>query len=602
MKNIKNNQGVTLVALTLTVIILLIITNIIIYNVRSNLGVEKLKSMQNDIEELNDKIAIYYTQYGKIPAKYKYSNIDQIKNSGVISETADTGEFYVIDLSAIENLTLTYGKDYENVSSDDENSLTDLYIINEDSHNIFYAKGITVNNKTYYTNYTEEDVDTKSVELKYVEGVKIPEGYVYVSGTKESGIQIKEVATGNEYEWIVVNDNITKVPSDLVIDSSEEEQFIKSVNTYGGYYKLKDGTTIKYIPFQEEWSEKYDVQAQYKDKNGDVALIPKGFKVSKTKGQDSIEKGLVIQDDQENSYVWIAVPKSIYTDAKYTTDNDGNKVTSDTDYIGIYNILSDYASEFRDTAYKDKWYALDGSNYITEDAENLTSAQKKLTNGCGLSYTEYIDLRNNMLKSIYNNGGFWISQYEIGTNTSKADDPNKIIVSQKDMYTYNNVTCAEAQELSQKMKPEDGTSSLLFGIQWDLTCKFISENSNKTKSQLTENSKTIGNYQDSEFEVKKGKYSVDNGANYMDVSGFYAKDSSSNVLFTTGISEKNSALNIYDLAGNIEEMTLEQSNDENKKVTIRGGSYLDTNKNIMSYDSILNSNSFSDIGFRVALY
>lgn len=601
-KTIKNNKGVTLVALTITVVILLIVTNIIIYNVKDNLGIEKLRNMQNDIEELNDKISIYYTQYGKIPAKYKYANIENIRSSGVISDVIDTGDFYVIDLSAIENLTLTYGKDYEQINADGT-TLNDVYIINENSHNIFYAKGVTVNEETYYTNYTKEDIDNKNVDLRYVENVKIPDGYTYVEGTKDSGIIIKENESENQYIWIVVNDNMTKIPSDINIDSSEEEQFIKSVNLYDGYYKIQDGdNSVKYFAITDTWSEKYDVQAQYKDKNGNVAVIPKGFKVSRTKGQDSITEGLVIQDDQANSYVWIAVPKTIYTDEKYTTSNDGNKVTSDTDYNGIYNILSEYVSEFRKSGYTDKWYALDGTNYITEDTENLTTTQKKLTNGCGLNYDEYINLRNNMLKSIYNNGGFWISQYEIGTNTNETGSTNKSVVSQKGMYVYNNVTCSEAQVLSQNIKPEEGTSSLLFGIQWDLTCKFIDENSSKTKSQLVENSKTLGNYQDSVFNVKDGKYSTDDGVNYTDINEIYGKTANSSILFTTGASEKNSVLNIYDLAGNIEEMTLEQSSDINKKVTIRGGSYLDTNSNIMSHDNILNTDSFSDIGFRVGLY
>lgn len=603
MKKVNNNKGVTLVALTITVVILLIVTNIIIYNVKDNLGIEKLKNLQNDIEELNDKISIYYTQYGNIPAKYKYDNIDNIRSSGVISDVMDTGDFYVIDLSAIENLTLTYGKDYEQINADGS-TLNDVYIINENSHNIFYAKGVSIKDQNYYTNYTKEDIDNKNVDLRYVDNIKIPEGYTYVEGSKESGIIIRENESGNQYVWIVVNDNITKIPSDIDIDSSEEERFIKSVNLYNGYYKIQDGgNSVKYFEMTDTWSEKYDVQAQYKDKNGDIAIIPKGFKISKTKGKDTITEGLVIQDDQENSYVWIAVPKSIYSDEKYIASNDENKVTSDTDYNGIYNILSEYSSEFRNSECIDKWYALDGTNYITEDTENLTTTQKNLTNGCGLNYDEYINSRNNMLKSIYNNGGFWISQYEIGTSTNETSS-NKSIESKKGMYVYNNVTCAEAQELSKNIKPEESecTSSLLFGIQWDLACKFIEENSNKTKIQLTENSKTLGNYQDSAFNIKEGKYSSDDGAKYIDINETYEKTDNSSILFTTGASEINSVLNIYDLAGNIEEITLEQSKDPEKKVTVRGGSYLDTNSNIMSHNNILNDDLFNDIGFRIGLY
>ena len=60
IKKIVNNQkGVSLVTLTITVIVILILTGIVLYNVKDNLGVQKLKSMQADIENLRDNIEIY---------------------------------------------------------------------------------------------------------------------------------------------------------------------------------------------------------------------------------------------------------------------------------------------------------------------------------------------------------------------------------------------------------------------------------------------------------------------------------------------------------------------------------------------------------------
>ena len=65
IKKIVNNQkGVSLVTLTITVIVILILTGIVLYNVKDNLGVQKLKSMQADIENLRDKIESYYIEYG----------------------------------------------------------------------------------------------------------------------------------------------------------------------------------------------------------------------------------------------------------------------------------------------------------------------------------------------------------------------------------------------------------------------------------------------------------------------------------------------------------------------------------------------------------
>lgn len=601
---LKNNKGITLVALTITIIIIIIVTNVVIYNVKDNLGIEKLRSMENDIEQLSDKISTYYSQYGTIPCKIEYDNITNIEQAGLIGEN-DTGKFYIIDLSAIENLTLIYGKDYETAKNwttkeDINDTFNDLYIINESSHNIFYVKGIEIGGQVFYTNYTSEDVDSKKIDLRYVENIKIPNGYTYIEGTKQTGIIIKKNDSGDKYTWVIEKEQWDKLPNE--IQAENQEELIRSVNLYGGYYKNNSTNEIVYLSIEESWSEEYDKTAEYKDKNGDIAIIPQGFKVSKTIGKNTINQGLVIEDKNKNSYVWIKVPKSIYVDSRYTKDNDNMTVKSSDDYTGIYNILSTYASEYRDNGYKDEWYALDENNLITENTENLTDAQKKLSNGCGLTYDQYRDLRNQMLKSIYTNGGFWISQYEIGTDDIiKNNSTSSTPLSQMAKYPYNYITCIQAQELAQNMNYSDFKSSLLFGIQYDLACKFIKENTNKTKEELLEDSTTLGNYKNSTFIAKNGKYSSDEGVTYQPIPQNYEKGSNA-VLLTTGASERNSILNIYDLAGNVAEMTLEQSSDSTNKVTIRGGDYADEKNGLAIRENVSNASAANNIGFRIGIY
>ena len=41
-----------------------------------------------------------------------------------------------------------------------------------------------------------------------------------------------------------------------------------------------------------------------------------GFAPTKIEGEDSIDEGLVITDGYGNEYVWVEVPKTIYTDTK----------------------------------------------------------------------------------------------------------------------------------------------------------------------------------------------------------------------------------------------------------------------------------------------
>ena len=169
MQKIKSEKGVTLVALTITVIILLIVSSILIYNANDNIYIKRLTSMYNDVSNLRDKVASYYKEYGTIPAKVEYTAVSHLKDAGVIG--ANDGEnFYVLDLDRLDGVTLNFGKDYEKVKNQeyiDVNQLKDLYIINEKSHNIFYSEGIQVKDndtiKIFYTD--DENIDKVEVPI-----------------------------------------------------------------------------------------------------------------------------------------------------------------------------------------------------------------------------------------------------------------------------------------------------------------------------------------------------------------------------------------------------------------------------------------------------
>ena len=61
-EKIENSRGVSLISLAITVMVLVILSNIVIYNIRGNLRVEKIKEMQSDISNLRDKVSSYYAE------------------------------------------------------------------------------------------------------------------------------------------------------------------------------------------------------------------------------------------------------------------------------------------------------------------------------------------------------------------------------------------------------------------------------------------------------------------------------------------------------------------------------------------------------------
>ena len=279
--------------------------------------------------------------------------------------------------------------------------------------------------------------------------------------------------------------------------------------------------------------------------------LPEGATVDEE--HNTLENGLVIKDENNNEWVWIEVPKSIYTDATY---NGGTAPTSSEDYEKIESTMQVYASAYRGS-YTDTFYS---------------TAQHGFADA-----TEYNNWKNSMLKSVYEKGGFYIGRYEVGTETARFSGSDALTTPliQRDKYPYNFVTCSQAQTLSKQLATGGKQASLMFGIQWDLVMKFIEVKGAKTQAELKTDSSSWGNYNNVSFDIKReqGLYTTSPStvASWNTTSN-YTKPSSG-VLLTTGATDRNSALGIYDLAGNVYEWTLEYSTITYNPCAGRGGRY-----------------------------
>ena len=329
----------------------------------------------------------------------------------------------------------------------------------------------------------------------------------------------------------------------------------------------------------------------------------------------SVDTGLIIADSNGNEYVWVVVPR---TTAVYKTTGLGKTTFTDADYTSIENDLKEYTKTYRGSTsfITDTWYADD-------------------KNEGWLSETEYKTLKNSMLKSVYENGGFYVGRYEAGIaenrtgNTDKNSDGKYTIegmptpVTKADAYPYTYVTRTQAQNLASNVNSGTKTSSLMFGVQWDLVLAFMHNKGNIADSTLTSNSTTIGNYCNSTFQLSQtGQYAVCSNyslsstwnqstkptTNFVDSSrNKIAQSSDGNgILVTTGTSETNKVMNIYDIAGNVWEWTLELTSypGTNRPCARRGGGFYDTGSSLpAAYRSDGGTvGSVGIIGFRVSLF
>ena len=314
------------------------------------------------------------------------------------------------------------------------------------------------------------------------------------------------------------------------------------------------------------------------DASGDKVPVPRGYVGSQADGENDIETGYVIYEGEEpvtnenvaeaqktrNQYVWVPVPDA---SKMYGTDSSGKKwgklysfatSSSNANYdetTGAYpynwsensngvmspsisyrepDILTDY-----DYDSNLKQYGLDSMS----EHELLLEMEKDF---------------NNMIESVEEYGGFYIGRYETG-NLSQ-DVP----VVQRENSDIGDQTWYAMYKKCKTLKGtnEQVETGMIWGSQWDRTLMWLVESRNKTKEEICSDSTSWGNYSNS----------TEPGAGSKRQAGY---------------SETWKANNIYDLAGNVEERTLETNLSHRR--SSRAGSYTGNgNRNPASYRSYSN--------------
>ena len=319
-----------------------------------------------------------------------------------------------------------------------------------------------------------------------------------------------------------------------------------------------------------------------KNKTSAGTYLPIGF--SEVAGTN-LDNGLTIEDSTGNQYVWVEVPM---TDEVYPTAGLGITEFTTDEYTAIETDLHTYTSDYRKDGYKDE--------YSSDAATGLTSAQ-------------YTELKQKMLKSVYKNGGFYVGKYETGIeNAPKTDGdentaPTEIPVIKQNAYPYNYVTCSQAQTLASNMESGNYTSSLMFGVQWDLVLKYL-ETKGTAQADLKNNSTNWGNHLNNLWNITNANSKYKPKGSGWTNGAYGEKTSNLLILLSTGASETFSKQGIYDIAGNVWEWTLEYTSNSSIPCASRGGSFYNDSNDCpaVSRYGIGTTNYYDSVGFRVSLY
>lgn len=142
LKNGK--EGISLIVLSVAALVIITLTTVITYSLVNNHNKAKKIEFAQEINMLQISVDSYYGLNKMYPSKNSVtiSNIsDEAKSQQFIGETQYT--FSVIDYEKIGITSLKYGNS--------KNGTNDIYVVSEETGKVYYAAGLVIDNKIYFT-------------------------------------------------------------------------------------------------------------------------------------------------------------------------------------------------------------------------------------------------------------------------------------------------------------------------------------------------------------------------------------------------------------------------------------------------------------------
>ena len=262
-----------------------------------------------------------------------------------------------------------------------------------------------------------------------------------------------------------------------------------------------------------------------------VVPVPKGYTASSVATENKVSEGFVIyentngEDKKEevndnnkdtarttrNQFVWVPVANP---SEMYGTDKDGKK------WGKLYEFSASGITPLN-------WTEQDGVMSITatsgcDSYREPDVVDSDSSNSITISQleTEF----NDMITSVEKYGGFYIGRYETGNLSQEKATVVKNNTDIGNQTWYSMYKKAKGIAVNNNV-----TSSMIWGSQWDATLRWMYNSGNEEKKKYTYDS------------TGKGNYSGTNG----------------NQPIATGSIEAYAVNNIYDMAGNVNDWTIE---------------------------------------------
>ena len=248
--------------------------------------------------------------------------------------------------------------------------------------------------------------------------------------------------------------------------------------------------------------------------------------------------------DKEQAVVGQIVPvgggNKPYTNNGTAIIPEGFAIVPGLDNVGEGLVISDVANDTENTGNQFVWVPVENfSEFKRYDFQHNQELSTDFTEESGDGTSTGTEAQD-MYKSVNDNKGFYIGRYEAG------NDGSNNAISKKGVDVYNNIPWENvgetigAVEKARNFDIQSGhtnvISTLVYGVQWDAVMRWLSRGTEEEQGWLTK-SNGKGNYYDTD--------STNNPAK-------------------TGSKDNYQMKHIYDLAGNVDEWTMEADSTLNR--------------------------------------
>lgn len=528
MKKIKQENGVTLVILVVMIIILLILASVgvtswnqtIEYSAFNEFTAE-LQVMQSKVNELNQNKE---TDIGEKITENQKNTLEDIKEIKNIIFKNKTDE----EITKIKDGFRYCNKEWikQNLELD---SINRDYLINVEKRYVISCTGFEYKNKTYYMS---EQLENGQYNVEYNNKNSTTRSFEVNTQKEENRWKVE--ISNIQYDGYVSNWQVKyKLSTNDFWQTSNELTFYV---TEQGYYDIKvvhrdeieletNKTLIGDLVadnVNKVVNEKKN--AELLDENGNKIVVPAGFKIvsdDTTNNAQTVEKGIVVEDEKENQYVWIPC----------TTEESETK-------LQYKRTEWDVEEDNGTRASRDELTLEDAICSDDDIAGGLTTERKN----------EIVEQVKKEKLSISKYGGYYIGRYEVGN-----EDNTAVIKAEQEPYT--DIYWYQAYELAKGIGGGKGaTTYLCSSYAWDTAINFI-------QNTGTENYATIRDGFNENWLDKEVK----------DSSGKIIKIANVEAKLKTGKTTAKS--NIFDMGGNVLEFTTEVIPSTDESVVVRGGGY-----------------------------